>query len=102
MIGKACKYTMWGAFSIFVYHFFLVKKRERPEEGFLVNESFLRAAKRLDWQIGDLTLLLTRPPVEKLLPDRPPLPPGAAYPKTLILNLRGTLIHSEYKVCVSR
>jgi import inner membrane translocase subunit TIM50 len=41
---------------------------------------------------------MTRPPVEKLLPDRPPLPPGAAYPKTLVVNLRGTLIHSEYKV----
>ena len=43
-------------------------------------------------------MLLTKPPVEKLLPDRPPLPPGAAYPKTLVINLRGTLIHSEYKV----
>lgn len=41
--------------------------------------------------------MFTRPPVEKLLPDRPPLPPGNAYPKTLVLNLRGTLIHSEYK-----
>jgi len=44
-----------------------------------------------------LRLLLTRPPVSKLLQDIPPLPPGAAYPKTLVLNLRGTLIHSEYK-----
>lgn len=46
----------------------------------------------------DLKILLTRPPVEKLLPDRPPLPPGAAYPKTLVINMRGTLVHSEYKV----
>jgi TFIIF-interacting CTD phosphatase-like protein len=35
--------------------------------------------------------------VEKLLPDRPPLPPGAIYPKTLVLNLRGTLLSQEYK-----
>ena len=55
-------------------------------------------ARTADWYFYDLKLLLTRPPVEKLLPDRPPLPPGAAYPKTLILNMRGTIIHSEYKV----
>lgn len=42
--------------------------------------------------------MLTRPPMEKLLFDRPPLPPGAAYPKTIVLNMRGTLVHSEYKV----
>ena len=54
-------------------------------------------ARRVDFFVYDLKILLTRPPVEKLLPDRPPLPPGAAYPKTLVLNLRGTLIHSEYK-----
>ena len=55
-------------------------------------------AKRADYYMYDLKLLLTRPPVEKLLPDRPPAPPGAYYNKTLVLNLRGTLIHSEYKV----
>ena len=77
---------------------YLVKKKEKPEEGFLASDTFLRMAKSLDWHIYDLSLLLTRPPVEKLLPDRPPLPPAAAYPKTLILNLRGTIVHSEYKV----
>jgi len=44
-----------------------------------------------------LTILLTRPPVDKLLMDRPPLPPGYGNPKVLVLNLNGTLIHSEYK-----
>lgn len=43
-----------------------------------------------------MRLLLTRPPVEKLLPDRPDIP-GMVFPKTLILNMRGTIIHSEYK-----
>ena len=64
----------------------------------MANDFFMRLARSADYSFYDLKLLLTRPPVEKLLPDRPPLPPGAAYPKTLILNLRGTLIHSEYKV----
>lgn len=99
-MGKALKYTMWISFSVFCYHFYLVKKTKKPEEGFLANDAFLKAAKFVDWSIYDLRLLLTRPPVEKLLPDRPDLP-GMVFPKTIILNLRGTLIHSEYKVFFS-
>jgi hypothetical protein len=97
-IGKAMKYTFWVSFGLFWYHMYLLKKTEKPEKGFMANEFFLNLAKNADYSFYDLKLLLTRPPVEKLLPDRPPLPPGAAYPKTLILNLRGTLVHSEYKV----
>lgn len=76
---------------------YLLKKTEKPENGFLANDFFLDLAKQADFAYYDLKMLLTRPPVEKLLPDRPPLPPGAAYPKTLVINLRGTLVHSEYK-----
>jgi len=64
----------------------------------MANELFMDFAKSADYAFYDLKLLLTRPPVEKLLPDRPPIPPGAAYPKTLVVNMRGTLVHSEYKV----
>lgn len=79
---------------------YLLKKSDKPEAGFMANEFFLNYAKAADWAFYDLKLLLTRPPVEKLLPDRPPLPPGAAYPKTLIVNMAGTITHSEYKVCL--
>lgn len=99
-IRKTIKYTTWASIVIFWYHMYLLKKTEHPEKGFLANEFFLNAAKGADWWYYDLKKLLTRPPVEKLLPDRPPLPPGAAYPKTLVLNMRGTLVHSEYKVCL--
>ena len=97
-VGKTLKYMMWVSFGLFWYHMYLIKKTDKPEAGFLANEMFLKMAKQADWFFYDMNLLLTRPPVSKLLPDRPPLPPGAAYPKTLVLNLRGTLVHSEYKV----
>jgi hypothetical protein len=76
---------------------YLLKKTEKPETGFLASDLFLNFARAGDHFYYDMKMLFTRPPVEKLLPDRPPLPPGAAYPKTLVLNLRGTLVHSEYK-----
>lgn len=56
-------------------------------------------ARKADYFIYDMQILLTRPPVEKLLPDRPDFP-GIVFPKTLILNLRGTIVHSEYKVFI--
>jgi hypothetical protein len=96
-LGKTVKYTLWASFFVFWYHMYLIKKTEHPENGFLANDKFLNLARSADWAFYDLKLLLTRPPVEKLLPDRPNLP-GMVYPKTVILNLRGTLVHSEYKV----
>lgn len=96
--GKGLKYAIWASIALFWYHMYLLKKTDHPEKGFLASDAFLRAAKGADWMFYDLKLLLTRPPVEKLLPDRPPLPQGAAYPKTIVLNVRGTLVHSEYKV----
>ena len=44
--------------------------------------------------------LLTKPPVESLLMERPPTPPGYTSMKTLVLNVSGTLTHSEYKLGV--
>lgn len=95
--GKAIKYSLWAGFTYFFYHMYLLKKTEKPENGFLANDFFMQMARNADYAIYDLRILLTRPPVEKLLPDRAPLPPGAAYPKTLILNMRGILVHQEYK-----
>lgn len=97
-LRKTIKYTIWASIGLFGYHLYLLKKTDKPETGLLANEFFMNAAKSADYAYYDLRLLLTRPPVEKLLPDRPPLPPGSAYPKTIVLNMRGTLVHSEYKV----
>jgi len=91
------KYTIWTGTTLFFYHMYLIKRTNKPENGFLANENFLNFAKVVDYMFYDLKLLLTRPPVEKFLLDRPDIP-GAVFPKVLILNMRGTLIHQEYKV----
>ena len=43
---------------------------------------------------------MTRPAVDSLLLPRPPLPQGYMPMKVLVLNLSGTLVHTEYKLGV--
>ena len=100
VLGKAIKYSIWAYWVLFAYHYYLIKKYDRPEEALGWIDIFLNSARRFDWHVQDITILLTRPPVEKLLYDIPPLPPGTPYPKTLILGLRGITVHSEYKLGV--
>jgi import inner membrane translocase subunit TIM50 len=61
---------------------------------------FLEHAYKFNWHCTQLNLLLTRPPIEKFMPDKPPLPAHmmANYPKTLVLGLRGVTVRSEYKL----
>lgn len=95
-LGKMLKYTIWGSFVLFFVHLYLVKKTANPSSYFFCNSFFLDLARSTNYLVTDLITLLTRPPVEKLLGDRPDIP-GIVFPKVLVLNLRGTLIHSEYK-----
>lgn len=37
------------------------------------------------------------PPVKCLLGDRGPIPAGYQVPKTLVINVNGVIVHSEYK-----
>merc|ERR1712060_113572 len=99
-IGKAFKYTMWAISATFFYHLYLVMSKDKPEEGLGAFEPMLTygyMARGLGEYIRDL---LTKPPVNSLLMERPPTPPGYQAVKTLVLNLNGTLTHSEYKLGV--
>ena len=97
--GKFFKYLTWGAMAIFFYHFALIKKMKNPEEAMFVNQWFLDAAKFVNWSIYDFTNLMTKPQMTKMLPDRMDMP-GYAHPKTLVVNLNGTLVHQNYKMGV--
>ena len=58
---------------------------------------FLRLARFVDWSIYDVKKVFTQPAMTKMLPDRLP---GIPYPKVLVLNLKGTLVHQTYKLGV--
>lgn len=100
ILGKAFKYTCWFAGGIFLYHLYLVFNKDKPEEALGAFDPFLEWAYQTRGFYGFLKDLLTKPPVNSLLMERPPTPPGYQSMKTLVLNVSGTLTHSEYKLGV--
>ena len=102
ILGKIFKYTCWLTGGIFLYHYYLVTNKDKPEAGFGANEMMLYYAYQAKGFYHFLKDLLTKPPVNSLLMERPPAPPGYNHPKTLVLNVSGTLTHSEYKVSSTR
>ena len=62
-----------------------------------VLEPFLSAARSFDWCIYDMRVLMTKPAMTKMLPDKIP---GMQYPKTLVVGFNGTLVHRTYNLGV--
>lgn len=96
-MGKLIKYLCWACMGATFYHFVLIKKYAKPETQFPVAEPFFDIAKRIDWFFYDMKVLLTKPAMTKMLPDRMP---GVPYPKVLVLNFKGTLVHQTYELGV--
>lgn len=44
LFGKGLKYTLWAISAAFLYHFYLVMQKEKPEEGFGASEPLLTYA----------------------------------------------------------
>ena len=75
---------------------YVVTYKKDPENEMVV-EPFLEGAQFARNLYLDLHDLMTKPPVQRLLLDRPPMPAGYQPMKVLVLSLNGTLIHCEYK-----
>ena len=97
-IWRGIKAVFWFTSAWFVYHYYQVVFNKHPEKQPLMNERLMFAAYLVYDSYTSLKDMLTKPPVNSLLLERPPLPPGYVSPKTLVLNVSGTLVHSEYKV----
>ena len=71
-MGKFIKYSIWVCTAFFFYHYYLAFYKDKPEEAFLANEGVLNYAFAAKFAYQDLVKLLTRPPVDSLLLERPP------------------------------
>jgi import inner membrane translocase subunit TIM50 len=100
LLGKAVKYTSWAAMVFLGFHLAMVKKYENPErDAPFVEGHFLDAALLIDYAVKDLFTLFTKPGMTKMLPDQMNVP-GMMVPKTLVVNLNGTLVWQHYEMGV--
>lgn len=86
----------YGGLSLFAYTYYQYKNSTDIQSEALVYEPFLNAVKSTDSTLKGLRSLFMDPPLDKLLPDLPKLPPGYMSPKTLVLDLKGTILSAEY------
>lgn len=90
------KIAFYGSACLFAYTYYTYKYETDPETKPLINQYFLNAVKSTDRKVSSIYRILVDPPLDKLLPDMPRPPPGYMIPKTLVLDLKGTLISTEY------
>jgi len=76
LLGKGLKYASWMFSAVFLYHFYLVMRKDKPEEGLGATEPILTYAYMSRDFYQFIKDLLTKPPVNSLLMERPPTPPG--------------------------
>ena len=70
--------------------------KDKPENAFAANQKMLDYAYMSRNAYTEVKELMTLPPSRALIGERPNIP-GLQFPKTLVLNVNGTLVHSEYK-----
>lgn len=93
--------VLWRIFSystigLFGYTYYQYKTNKDYMSQALIYPTFVNAAKWTDDTIAGIKSLMVDPPLDKLLPDLPKMPPGYPLPKTLVLDLKGTIISTEY------
>lgn len=90
----------WGSIAYLAYTLYDYKTNPDKKPTNTVDEYFLEGAKYVDKSYRKVIDLFTKPPSDKLLPEIPVemYPPGFDFPKTLLINLSGTTIHSNFQM----
>jgi hypothetical protein len=87
---------MYTGLGLFGYTYYMHKKKLISEESWGIWPPMLKAVQAVDRKVTGYYKVFVDPPVDKLLPDMPPPPPGYLFPKTLVLDLKGTIISADY------
>lgn len=90
----------WGAFGYWCYQYYQYYQDPKITPTNVVDEYFLEAVKYVDKSYRKVADLFTKPAMDKLLPEIPMelYPPGFDFPKTLLINLTGTTIHTQFEL----
>ncbi|KRX00168.1 HAD-like domain [Pseudocohnilembus persalinus] len=93
---QAWRLFFWGNVALLGYNIYLESYSPKPQEELGSIEFYANGARKIIKEYRESIDFFTKPPVKQLLQDIPFLPPGMEPPKTIVLNLTGTLIHSNY------
>ena len=96
LLRLGTKIAMWSSAALFTFTYYLHKQKKLEEYPTLVFDPMLGAVKKFDGKVMGVYRAFVDPPVSKLLPDMPPAPPGFLAPKTLVLDLKGTIVDAKY------
>ncbi|CAK74856.1 unnamed protein product (macronuclear) [Paramecium tetraurelia] len=86
----------WTTSALFGYNLYLNNYKTDPTQELGYQKQINDAAKYCQDQYQAFYDFMTKPAIDKLLPDIPELPFGYEIPKTLVLNISGTLLHMDY------
>ena len=86
----------YGSMGLFAYTYYSYKNNKDYLSQPAIFEPFLKAVRFTDYTAKGIWSMMMDPPLDKLLPDLPKMPPGYATPKTLVLDLKGTILSTEY------
>lgn len=100
MLTVGLRIVWWGSVAYLGYSLYDYKTNPSKKPSNVVDEYFHEGAKYIDHSYRKLIDLFVKPPSDKLLPEIPKefLPPGYVEPKTILINLSGTTVHSNYKL----
>ena len=91
------KSVFYGGLCLYGYTFYMYKYNKDFASQPLIYDRMVNAVVSTENFYKGVRSLALDPPLDKLLPDLPKMPPGYMTPKTLVLDLRGTILSAEYE-----
>ena len=86
----------YSSICLFGYTYYTYKTNKNYLQQTGIYQPFVNAVVYVDNTLINIRSLMIDPPLDKLLPDLQKMPPGYLTPKTLVLDLKGTILSTEY------
>ncbi|KAL4491799.1 hypothetical protein ABPG72_006054 [Tetrahymena utriculariae] len=97
VLRQVIRLGWWTFVGLFSYNYYLAQTSKNPENETGYVGPVYALSSRTQKKVQDVIDFFTKPPSKRLLVDQF-VPPGFGFaPKTLVVNLTGTLVHTEFK-----
>ncbi|EAS02988.2 NLI interacting factor-like phosphatase (macronuclear) [Tetrahymena thermophila SB210] len=87
----------WTFVGLFSYNYYLASTSQNPEKETGYVAPVFALSTKVQKKVQDVIDFFTKPPAQNLLVDQHLVYGFGPAPKTLVLNLTGTIVHTEFK-----